>query len=486
MTVKLKNQKLWGGRFASATHPEVEQFTASIHFDVQLAYHDILGSLAHAAMLQHCEIISATEYHALQQGLKHIAQKIAHGEVAWRVEDEDIHMNIERLLQDEIGEAAGKLHTARSRNDQVALDMHLYLREQVIVIVELLLQLQSTLLALTETYGHIILPGYTHLQRAQPIYLGQYWLAYVAMLQRDVARLQDSWPRLNHSPLGAAALTGTTLPIDRHYVSAHLGFDDIYHNTLDAVSDRDFVVEFLANAALIMMHVSRFSEELILWSSQEFNFISFDDSFSTGSSIMPQKKNPDVAELARGKTGRVYGALFNILTVLKGLPLAYNKDLQEDKEPLFDTVKTLRQTLLVFVPMLSTLKMNVEAMRLAVDTGYLNATALAEYLVKRGLPFRQAHEVAGKMVALCVHKKCRLEDLSLVEMQTFSPAINADIYYALIAENAVNACYKNSGLADESLYYAQHLQASTNWIKTKRELLALIYAKFELPLLGLT
>ena len=391
------NRKLWGGRYTAQTNSEVEQYTASINFDVELAYEDILGSMAHAKMLSQCGILTIEENQKLQQGLQDIAKKIAHDQLQFRIEDEDIHMNIERILTESVGNVAGKLHTARSRNDQVALDMHLYLRKQIVGIVELLICLQGTLLTLAKQHVRTILPGYTHLQRAQPIYLAQHWLAYVSMYQRDRERLKNIWSRVNESPLGAAALTGTSFPIDRHYVADELGFDGIYFNTLDAVSDRDFIVEFLSAAALIMMHLSRMSEELILWSSQEFNFISFDERYCTGSSIMPQKKNPDVVELGRGKTGRVYGALFAVLTMLKGLPLAYNKDMQEDKEPLFDVIKTLLQTLSIYSPLLSTLKINKDIMRQAANHGYLNATILAEYLVKKGMCFRAAHEIVGKL-----------------------------------------------------------------------------------------
>lgn len=480
------SKKLWSGRFSSHTHPDVEQYTASISFDCELAFEDILGSLAHADMLKRCNIISPDDHSQLQKGLTQIASKLANGEISFRIEDEDIHMNIERLLSENIGEVAGKLHTARSRNDQVALDMHLYLRKQIVIIVELLTQLQDTLLSMAQTHRHVIVPGYTHLQRAQPIYLAQHWLAYVAMLQRDVARLQDSWSRVNLSPLGAAALAGTHFRTDKQYVAAELGFDGIYSNTLDAVSDRDFVIEFLSHASIIMMHLSRLSEELVLWSSQEFNFISFDDAYCTGSSIMPQKKNPDVVELGRGKTGRVYGALFTLLTILKGLPLAYNKDLQEDKEPVFDVVKTLCQTLAIYSPLLSTLKINPEKMRQAANEGYLNATALAEYLVGKGLTFRAAHEVVGKMVAHCLNKNCCLEDLSIDEMQQFSSHITENVYQILSIENAVSA--SNLGNSSESLLdsqlalYGQQVYECQSWVSETKAFLSAIYIKFGLTL----
>lgn len=433
------SKKLWGGRFAKPTSSLLEHFNASIFFDVELAQEDILGSLAHAAMLRQCDIISQSEYELIRRGLQDIAQEVALDRAEFCVEDEDVHMNIERMLTQKIGAVAGKLHTARSRNDQVALDLHLYLRKHTVIVAEKLIALQDILLTLALQHRATILPGYTHLQRAQPIYLASHFLAYFSMLQRDITRLKENWSRINVSPLGAAALAGSSLKIDKHYTANILGFDGIYHNSLDAVSDRDFAAEFLFSASLMMMHLSRFSEELILWSSQEFNFISFDDAFATGSSIMPQKKNPDVVELARGKTARVYGALFSILTLLKALPLAYNKDLQEDKEPVFDVVKTLGQTLTIFVPLLQTMTVNANRMRQAVDQGYLNATALAEYLVKKELSFRSAHLVAGKMVAHCITKKCRLDDLALNEMKTFSDLIDQDIYEAISVEAIVIA-----------------------------------------------
>ncbi|MBA3660740.1 MAG: argininosuccinate lyase [Gammaproteobacteria bacterium] len=427
--------KLWGGRFSEATDHTVETYTASIAFDHQLAQFDILGSLAHVAMLKQSQVINEKEYLAINQGLHSILNKLKQGSLTFHDEDEDIHMNVERMLLQEIGEVAGKLHTARSRNDQVALDMHLYLRQQTCTIVQKLLGLREVLLELAEKHQTIIMPAYTHLQRAQPVKLAHYWLAYEAMLARDTARLKEAWTRINLSPLGAAALTGSTFPIDPHYVATLLAFDDTYHNTLDAVSDRDFVIEFVSDAALIMMHLSRLSEELILWSSQEFNFISMHQSFCTGSSIMPQKKNPDVAELGRGKTGRVYGALFSLLTLFKGLPLAYNKDMQEDKEPVFDVIKTVDQTLSIYTRMLASVSINEANMLAATKDGHLNATAMAEYLVKKDLPFRQAHAVIGKMVAYCDEKNTQLEALSLTEMQTFSPLITDDVYHAIEIRN---------------------------------------------------
>lgn len=461
-------QKLWGGRFQADTSADVEAYTASIQFDQQLAMEDIQGSLAHAEMLSHCDILKPEEYQKIAQGLNKIAAKIHAGEVEFKLEDEDIHMNIERLLHKEIGEVAGKLHTARSRNDQVALDIHLYLRKETVAIIDLLLQLQKTLLTLAQKHKNVILPGYTHLQRAQPVYLAQHWLAYVSMLQRDIERLQDSWKRVNQCPLGAAALSGSSFPTDKNYVANKLGFAGVYLNSMDAVSDRDFIVEFLAAASLIMMHLSRLSEELILWSSQEFNFISLADAYCTGSSIMPQKKNPDVAELARGKTGRVYGALFNLLTLLKGLPLCYNKDLQEDKEPLFDAVKTLKTTLAIYNPLLGTLQINSNIMLAATSQGFLNATALAEYLVKKGLSFRLCHEIVGKLVAHCLAKNCQLEELSLTELQQFSGLFEADVYQALKIESVVAQQSAGKFLAKELEAHEEKIFANEGWLEEKR------------------
>lgn len=472
------SSKLWGGRFTKATHSLVESFNASIQFDQALAYEDILGSLAHAAMLAHCKIIDTESHQKIQSGLQTIAQKILNQELTFLASDEDIHMNIERHLHHLIGETAGKLHTARSRNDQVALDVHLYLRKQTLIIVDLLLQMQNALVEIARTHPETLLPGYTHLQRAQPVYLASHLLAYAAMLQRDIERLQDGWKRINQCPLGAGALAGNTFSTDRHYTASLLDFDGIYLNTLDAVSDRDFVIEFLSNSSLIMMHLSRLSEEWILWSSQEFNFIRLDDAFCTGSSIMPQKKNPDVAELTRGKTGRVYGALITLLTILKGLPLAYNKDLQEDKEPLFDTVQTLKACLGVYIPMLTSTEFLQNNMASATQTGYLNATLLAEYLVKKGLTFRKAHETVGKMVNYCLEKSCALEALSLTEMQSFSRQIGPELYPLLDPKNI--AIHQKKGLKEELMIRQEQLKITQNWLDTKQARLQKVASAFQL------
>jgi argininosuccinate lyase len=470
--------KLWGGRYATQTDQEVEQYTASIMFDKELTEEDILGSMAHAKMLGKCQILSEKENELIQNGLKSIRFKILNQQVQLSIDDEDIHMNIERLLTQEIGEVAKKLHTARSRNDQVALDLHLYLRQKVISILKLLVDLEHTLLQLARDHKDTILPGYTHLQRAQPIRLAQYWLAYTGMFSRDVLRLKELFARINRSPLGAGALTGSSFPIDRNYVADELGFDGVYLNTLDAVSDRDFIVEFLQASSLIMMHLSRMSEELILWCSQEFNFIQFDEAYCTGSSMMPQKKNPDIVELSRGKTGRVYGALISVLTMLKGLPLAYNKDMQEDKEPLFDTVKTLTQTLKIFSPLLDTLQINHDVMSKASKEGHLNATILAEYLVKAGMTFRSAHGLVGKMVADCIRKKCQLEDLTIEELTQYSPLISSDIYEILAVENATYRTVSDAKINDEIAICEEECEVNRAWVLAKENILLSINKKY--------
>jgi argininosuccinate lyase len=431
--------KLWGGRFTKKTDQLVEEYTASITFDKELAEEDIQGSLAHIAMLAKCGIVPQPDAEQIKEGLLSIKKKIARGEVEFSVSDEDIHMNIERMLIEEIGPVGGKLHTGRSRNDQVATDMHLYLRKRVIEFVHLLARLQEALIGQAKANLDTIVPGYTHLQRAQPILFAHHLMAYVSMFQRDIDRLRDSYKRINILPLGAGALAGTTFPIDRHFVAEQLGFDGVYDNSLDAVSDRDFIVEFLADASILMMHLSRLCEELVLWSSTEFNFVELDDAFCTGSSIMPQKKNPDVPELIRGKTGRVYGHLVGLLTLLKSLPLAYNKDMQEDKEGMFDTVRTLQVALQLFAPMIETMKVNKERMRQAVNNDFSNATDIADYLVKKGMPFRQAHEVIGKAVLYCIQQGKFLLDLSLEEYKRFSTLFDEEIYRVLQPETVVNA-----------------------------------------------
>ncbi|WPP42060.1 argininosuccinate lyase [Paenibacillus hunanensis] len=462
--------KLWGGRFTKQTNHLVEEYTASIHFDKALAEEDIQGSLAHVTMLGKCGIVPAEDVETIKAGLNKVLDKIRAGQVEFSVSDEDIHMNIEKHLIEEVGAVGGKLHTGRSRNDQVATDMHLYLRNRAVELVGLLHALQESLINQAKNNLDTIIPGYTHLQRAQPILFAHHLMAYVSMFERDIDRLKDSYKRINVLPLGAGALAGTTFPIDRHFVAEQLGFDGVYENSLDAVSDRDFIVEFLAGASLIMTHLSRLSEELVLWSSTEFNFIELDDAFCTGSSIMPQKKNPDVAELVRGKTGRVYGNLIGLLTVLKSLPLAYNKDMQEDKEGMFDTVATLEGALQLFAPMIATMKVNTGRMREAVNKDFSNATDIADFLVGKGLPFRQAHEVIGKTVLYCIQEGKYLLDLSLEEFQQFSPLFDDTIYHVLQPETVVNARNVYGGTATVQVEQAieragSKLQHTTAWLE---------------------
>lgn len=462
--------KLWGGRFTKQTNQLVEEYTASITFDKELAEEDIQGSLAHVSMLGKCGIIDLEDVETIKSGLLKVLEKIRNGEVEYSVSDEDIHMNIERLLIEQIGPVGGKLHTGRSRNDQVATDMHLYLRKRVVEFVGLLSKVQEALIEQANANIETILPGYTHLQRAQPILFAHHMMAYVSMFARDIERLQDSYKRINTLPLGAGALAGTTFPIDRHDVAKSLGFDRIYDNSLDAVSDRDFIVEFLSNASLIMMHLSRLCEEMVLWSSTEFNFIELDDAFCTGSSIMPQKKNPDVAELVRGKTGRVYGHLVGLLTLLKSLPLAYNKDMQDDKEGMFDTVHTMQGALQLFAPMVQTMNVNKDMMRQAVNQDFSNATDIADYLVNKGLPFRQAHEVIGKTVLYCIQHKKFLLDLSLEEFHQFSELFANDIFGVLQPEQVVNARNVYGGTASNQVSEAisraeKELTKTIDWVE---------------------
>jgi argininosuccinate lyase len=458
--------KLWGGRFTKKTDQLVEEYTASILFDKELAEEDIQGSMAHVTMLGKCGILPLDDVEKIKDGLLKVQGIIRRGEMEFSVSDEDIHMNIEKALIDEVGPVGGKLHTGRSRNDQVATDMHLYLRKRVVEFVGLLNKLQDALIEQAKANLDTIVPGYTHLQRAQPILFAHHLMAYVSMFQRDIERLQDSYKRINVLPLGAGALAGTTFPIDRHFVAQQLGFDGVYENSLDAVSDRDFIIEFLSNASMIMMHLSRLSEEMVLWSSTEFRFVELDDAFCTGSSIMPQKKNPDVPELVRGKTGRVYGNLFGLLTVLKSLPLAYNKDMQEDKEGMFDTVRTLQGALQLFAPMVSTMKVNKDRMRQAVNQDFSNATDIADYLVNKGLPFRQAHEVIGKTVLYCIQNQKFLLDLKLEEFHQFSTLFEQDIYGVLQPEQVVNARNVYGGTATnqvtEAITRAEAVKEQTN------------------------
>jgi len=443
--------KLWGGRFQRDTERLVEDFHSSISFDRRLYKYDIKGSLAHARMLGKVGAISPGEAEAIARGLEELLADIEAGRVEFSVEAEDIHMNVEQLLTAKVGNVGKKLHTARSRNDQVALDIRLYIKDEIEQITALLRRLQSALLDLAEKHLETVMPGYTHLQRAQPVTLAHHLLAYCQMFRRDEERLADCRRRADVMPLGAGALAGTTFPIDRQYVAEQLGFSAITENSLDAVSDRDFAVEFVAAASLIMVHLSRFCEEIVLWSSAEFNFIELDDAYSTGSSMMPQKKNPDVAELIRGKSGRVFGDLQALLSVLKGLPLAYNKDMQEDKEALFDAVDTVKKCLLVFRPMIETMRVKKDHMAAAAQGGFTNATDLADYLVRKGLPFREAHEVVGKAVLFCLEQGRTLERLSLEEYKKFNPLVEEDVYECISINRCVEAREVPGGPAPEAV-----------------------------------
>lgn len=443
--------KLWGGRFTKETNKLVEEFTASISFDQKLAAEDIEGSIAHANMLGECGIIPMEDAEAIIGGLQKIRVMAANGEIEFLIEDEDIHMNIEKKLIELIGPVGGKLHTGRSRNDQVATDMHLYLRNKTSELIELMKGVQEAIIGKAEQHIDTLIPGYTHLQRAQPVSFAHHLMAYFWMFERDKERLQDSLKRVNWMPLGAGALAGTTFPIDRELTAGLLGFETIYPNSMDAVSDRDFILEFLSIGSIIMTHISRLSEELIIWSSQEFRFIELDDSFCTGSSIMPQKKNPDVPELLRGKTGRVYGNLIGLLTVLKGLPLAYNKDLQEDKEGMFDTVETLEGSLKLLAPMIETMKVNGHVMRRALDEDFSNATDIADYLASKGMPFREAHEVIGKIVLYCIQNNKYLLDLTMDEYRSFSELFLGDIYKILAPEHVAGARNSYGGTSPDQV-----------------------------------
>lgn len=447
-------QSMWGGRFSEATNAFVQAFTASVNFDKRLAYHDIQGSIAHATMLGACGIITNDDSQAIIDGLNQVKDEIDSGKFVWQVALEDVHMNIESRLTALIGDVGKKLHTGRSRNDQVATDIRLYLREQTDVILVLLKRLQSGLLDLANKHTDTIMPGFTHLQTAQPISFAHHLMAWFEMLYRDSERFIDTRHRINQMPLGSAALAGTTYPIDRAMTAKLLGFDGICQNSLDGVSDRDFAIEFASNASILMMHLSRMSEEIILWMSAQFNFVQVPDRFCTGSSIMPQKKNPDVPELVRGKTARVFGDLTTLLTLMKSQPLAYNKDNQEDKEPLFDVVDTLTGSLIAFADMLPNLVPNKDTMKNATLKGYATATDLADYLVKKGLPFRDAHEVVGRAVALGVAKGVDLAQLSLDELRQFSDLIDSDVFDCLTLEGSLNARNHIGGTAPQSVKLA--------------------------------
>lgn len=433
----MADKKLWGGRFEAGLEKWVEEFGASIAFDQKMVKYDIQGSLAHVTMLGKTGIIESVEADTIKAGLEELLKEYEAGQLVFDISNEDIHMNMESLLTEKIGSVAGKLHTARSRNDQVATDMHLYLKDKLLEVVEKLANLRQVLVDLAEENVYTIMPGYTHLQHAQPISFGHHLMAYYNMFTRDSERFEFNMKHADLSPLGAAALAGTTFPIDRQLTSDMMGFAKPYSNSLDAVSDRDFILEFLSNASILMMHMSRICEEIINWCSNEFQFVTLSDTFSTGSSIMPQKKNPDMAELIRGKSGRVYGNLIGLLTVMKSLPLAYNKDLQEDKEGMFDTAETITVAIDILAGMLKTMTVNQEHMAESTEKDFSNATELADYLASKGLPFREAHEVVGKLVLECTKAGYYLQDVPFSRYQEISDLIEEDIYLALQSKTAV-------------------------------------------------
>jgi argininosuccinate lyase len=447
MTSKQTTTKPWGGRFTESTDSFVESFTESVSFDKRLALHDIAGSLAHVQMLAHVKVLTTKESESISKGLETIRAQIESGKFEWQTALEDVHMNIESALVEGIGEVGKKLHTGRSRNDQVATDIRLYLREVVDSLSAQLVTLMTVIVDIAEQQTETIMPGFTHLQSAQPVTFGHHMLAWYEMLKRDQQRLVDCRKRINVLPLGSAALAGTSFPIDREFSAKLLGFDAVSNNSLDAVSDRDFVIEFSAASSLIMMHLSRFSEELVLWISPQFGFIDLGDAYCTGSSIMPQKKNPDIPELVRGKTGRVYGDLHALLTIMKGQPLAYNRDNQEDKEALFDVVDTVQASLHAYAGLLQTLVVNKDVMLDAAEKGYATATDLADYLVKKGMPFRDAHSVVGKTVQFAIQEKRNLSDLSITELKGFSDKIDEDIYQFLELIGSVAARDHKGGTA---------------------------------------
>ena len=444
-------EKMWAGRFQKELDRQADDFNSSIHFDSRMFRQDIAGSCSHAAMLAKQGILTKEEGKSIITALGEILSDLESGALAFDYEAEDIHMFVESVLTERIGDLGKKLHTARSRNDQVAVDIRLYLRDETNEILGLIKDLLGAILEQAKKHANTIMPGYTHLQRAQPITFGHHLLAYAMMLIRDCGRLEDAVKRMNQNPLGSCALAGTTYETDRAETSKLLGFDGYTLNSIDGVSDRDFCVELMSAYALIMMHLSRFSEEIILWSSWEFKFVELDDSYTTGSSIMPQKKNPDMAELVRGKTGRVYGDLMALLTTLKGLPLAYNKDMQEDKEAIFDSVDTVKKCLAIFAPMVRTMKALPERMYAAAQKGFINATDLADYLVKKGLPFRTAYKIVGQTVAYAIEKDTVLDDLPLAELKTFSPLFEEDVYEEISLETCVSKRISSGGTGPQSV-----------------------------------
>ena len=443
--------KLWSGRFKSDTDAFVDEMNASITFDKELFPYDILGSIAHVKMLARQGIITRDEADKIIEALYQIREELSSPDYHFPIEDEDIHMHIERKLIERLGDTGKKVHTARSRNDQVALDVRMYVKAEAVEVAALIVDLQEALVKKAREYKEIIIPGYTHLQRAQPVLFSHHLLAYYQMLVRDFERVVFTYREADHMPLGSAALAGTTLPIDREFVKNFLGFHFLAENSMDAVSDRDFILNFLFSAAVISMHLSRLAEELILWSTTEFNLVQIDERYTTGSSIMPQKRNPDLAELVRGKTGRIYGNLHALLVTLKGLPMTYNKDLQEDKEPLFDTVKHIKLSLLAMIKMISTLTVNRNSAEKLLKGGYLTATDLAEYLVIKGIPFREAHKITGKIVALAEEKGVELSELSIEDLKKFSSEIEDDIYQYLTPESAISRRKSAGGTAPDEV-----------------------------------
>lgn len=469
------SEKLWGGRFSKTTDEMINEFQASIGFDRRMYREDIAGSLAHAAMLAKVGILSEEDRAAIEKGLKDILAQIEHGDFDFSVALEDIHMNIEKRLTDAIGDAGSRLHTARSRNDQVALDTHLFVRHAVVDVMAHIRTLQQALTESAAQHRDVIMPGYTHLQRAQPILFSHHLMAYFGMLARDFERFQGVYARTDIMPLGAGALAGTTLPIDRQFVAQRLHFERIYTNSLDAVSDRDYILEFLSAASILMVHLSRLSEEIILWCSREFSFVELDDAHCTGSSMMPQKKNPDVSELVRGKTGRVVGHLMAMLMAVKGLPLAYNKDLQEDKEGLFDTIDTVKFSLAVYAQLIRGMKLREDVMRHAVEADYSNATDLADYLVRKGLPFRKAHAVAGQAVAQCIARGIYLADLPIADYQQLSPLFAEDIYDAISPETCVSCRNSYGGTSYEQA--EMQLEAAKNLMTEEARMISVLTEK---------
>jgi len=455
---------LWGGRFEKGMDEIVEKFNASIEFDERLYACDIQGSIAHVTMLSEQGIVSIEEKEKIIKGLESIRDRIAKGELTFTVKNEDIHMAVESTLISELGEVGKKLHTARSRNDQVAVDTRLYLKEEIKEIIENLTYMEKVLLEKAESYADKIMIGFTHMQHAQPVTVGFHFMAYFQMFKRDIQRLQDTYERMNYCPLGACALAGTTIPTDRHRTAEILGFQGPTQNAMDSVSDRDYIIEFLSDASISMMHISRFAEEFVWWNSQEFSYIAIDDSFCTGSSIMPQKKNPDMAELLRGKVGRVYGHLMQILTVLKGTPLAYNKDFQEDKEGLFDTIDTWKASLRIFAKMIEKTEFRMDVIEKHLSKGFLNATDLAEHFVKLGIPFREAHEIVGKMVKYCEHHENDFADLTDEDLKEIDERLSLEKMPDLSIEGCVNARVSFGGTAPTEV--RRQIQEEEAWLNT--------------------